>query len=130
VIEFGSKLSSDLSGLDKYEAAIKQQVLRVGAAGMAVVIYDEARLQAEKHKKTGLLQRAIYRVYSPERSDDASKMYRVSWNRKEAPHGHLIEFGTANAPAYPFLRPAFGKIHEAVANGLARMSEKLNTLRT
>lgn len=32
-----------------------------------------------------------------------------------APHAHLVEFGTVNMPAEPFLRPAFeAKKHEAV----------------
>jgi len=129
VIDIEAKLTSDLSDLDKYEEKIKQQVLRAGAAGMALVIHDEARLQAEKHKKSGLLQSAIYRVYSPERSDDSSRMYRVSWNRKKAPHGHLIEFGTSSAPAYPFIRPAFGKIHEAIEKGREWMRQKLASLK-
>jgi HK97 gp10 family phage protein len=51
--------------------------------------------------------------------------YRVSWNKKKAPHGHLIEFGTSRTPAYPFIRPAFDHIGRAIKAGQERMSERL-----
>jgi HK97 gp10 family phage protein len=100
-------------------------VLFSGVAAMAKVTYDEVRLNTEKNKKTGLLQSAIYRVYSPEKSTDDQKTYRVSWNKKKAPHGHLIEFGTSRAPAFPFVRPAFDHIQAAIDAGRARMAQRL-----
>lgn len=124
--------------LDNYEAAIRQQVVRAGVARMSEVFYDEAKLNASKLTKTEdrrrrpghvRIQDAIYRVYSPERSTGAVKTYRVSWNKKKAPHGHLLEFGTAKAPAYPFLTPAYSKVHEAIREGRHRMAEKLAQLR-
>lgn len=127
MIKTSSKLTGNLLGdLNKFEKNIQDKVLFAGAAGMAVVIYDEARINAEKTKKTGQLQDAIYRVYSEEKSGDNRKTYRVSWNKKKAPHGHLIEYGTSRAPAYPFIRPAFDKIQAAIKNGKDRMKEKLS----
>jgi HK97 gp10 family phage protein len=120
------KLAGDLEGsLDRFEKAVQEKVLFSGVAAMAQVVYDEAKGNAERNKKSGLLHSAIYRVYSPEKSGDAVKTYRVSWNKKKAPHGHLIEFGTSRAPAYPFIRPAFDHIGRAIKAGQERMSERL-----
>ncbi len=120
------KLGGDLEGdLSRFEQDVKDKVLFSGVAAMAQVIYDEARINAERHKKTGLLQSAIYRVYSPEKSGDAVKTYRVSWNKKKAPHGHLIEFGTSRSPAYPFIRPSFDRINDAIKAGQERMTERM-----
>lgn len=129
MIAVETKLSGDLSGdLDKFTKDVRDKVLFSGVAAMASVIYEAARTNAEANKKTGLLQGSIYRVYSPEKSTAESKMYRISWNKRTAPHGHLIEFGTSRAPAYPFMRPAFDRINEAIAAGKARMAESIDQL--
>lgn len=107
---------------------VQQEVALEGVASMAKVVYDEARLNAERNKKSGLLQSAIYRAYSPEKSGDNLKTYRISWNKRKAPHGHLIEFGTAKSPAYPFLRPSLSKVPAAIEAGKARMAAKLAEL--
>lgn len=129
MIAVETKLSGDLSGdLDKFTKDVRDKVLFSGVAAMAKVIYDAAKDNAQANKKTGLLQGSIYRVYSPEKSTDESKMYRISWNKRTAPHGHLIEFGTSRAPAYPFMRPAFDRVNEAIAAGKARMAESMDQL--
>lgn len=115
-------------GLDKLEERIKQQVIRAAASKMSAVIADEVRSNAERHRKTGTLVNSIYRVYSPERSDDQVKTYRVSWNKRKAQHGHLLEYGTSRAPAYPFVRPAVSKLPDAIQAGLRRMAERLREL--
>lgn len=112
-----------------YAGKIGTEVAIEGAAGMAVVIYDEVKANAGRNKKSGLLEGAIYRVYSPEKSSPTSKLYRVSWNKKKAPHGHLIEFGTSTAPAYPFLRPALSRVPDAITAGQARMAKKLDQMK-
>lgn len=129
MIGVNTKLSGDLSGsLDKFAKDVREKVLFSGVAAMASVIYEAARTNAQANKKTGLLQDSIYRVYSPEKSNDESKMYRISWNKKKAPHGHLLEYGTSRAPAYPFMRPAFDRVNEAIAAGKARMAESMGAL--
>ena len=129
MIGVNTKLSGDLSGsLDKFAKDVREKVLFSGVAAMASVIYEAARTNAQANKKTGLLQDSIYRVYSPEKSGDESKLYRISWNKKAAPHGHLIEFGTSRAPAYPFMRPAFDRVDEAIKAGKARMAESMGAL--
>lgn len=124
-----SKLNGDFEiDLTKFEKSITDKVLFSGAATMGRVIYDEVKLNASPPRlgrKTGNLQDAIYWVYSPERSTDTKKTYRISWNKSKAPHGHLIEFGTSRAPAHPFLRPAFSRIDEAIKLGKERMAKRL-----
>jgi len=114
--------------LEAYGESVKGEVAIEGAAGMAKVIYDEARLNASRHHKSGLLESAIYRVYAPEKSKNGIQLYRVSWNHMKAPHGHLIEFGTSRAPAYPFIRPSAARIPDAIEQGKARMQIKLSEL--
>lgn len=124
-----AKLTGDLDGaLARFARKVQDQVLFEGAAGMAEVLYDEVKLNASPPRlgrKTGNLEASIYRKYSPELSDDTKKTYRISWNKGKAPHGYLIEFGTARAPAYPFVRPAFDRIQDAIAIGKQRMAAKL-----
>lgn len=121
-----AKLNGDMElDLSRFEQKVKDVVLFSGVAAMAKAQYDEVKANAAKNKKTGLLGDSVYRVYSPEKSNDSQKTYRISWNKKKAPHGHLIEFGTSRAPAYPFVRPAFDHIREAIKAGQDRMKQRL-----
>jgi HK97 gp10 family phage protein len=135
MIVVDTRFKGDLSGaLAKYHKKIEDGVVLSGVAASARVIYDEVKLNvsgAREHPKigTGNLDKAIYRSYIEARSSETKKVYRISWDRRIAPHGHLIEFGTAKNPAYPFIRPAFdAKINDAIAAGIARMGEKLHEL--
>ncbi|WP_050808629.1 HK97-gp10 family putative phage morphogenesis protein [Collimonas fungivorans] len=123
------KLNEDFSAdLGKFEKNIQDKVLFSGAAAMATVIYDEVLLNASPPRMgrvTGNLESSIYRVYSPERSSETQKTYRISWNKKKAPHGHLLEFGTSHAAAKPFLRPAFDKVDQAIEAGKQNMKKRL-----
>lgn len=127
--------SIDLSQLDElnqklaqYGQYIKDEVAISGAAAMANVMYREVQHNAMRNKKSGLLVSAVYRKLSHEQSGETVKLYRISWNKRKAPHGHLIEFGTVRAPAYPFLRPALSQSQAAIDAGRARMAEKLADL--
>jgi HK97 gp10 family phage protein len=123
------KLSGDLeAALDRLAAKVQDKVIMAGTAAAAKVIYDEVKLNVTPPRlgiKTGNLSESIYRVYSPEKSGEARKTYRISWNKTKAPHGHLIEFGTSRAPAHPFIRPAFDHIKEAMAAGMERMAKEM-----
>lgn len=127
-----AKLKGDIDArLVALEKAVQEKVLISGVASMAKVIYEEVQLNASPPKlgrKTGNLLAAIYRVFSPELSTDARKTYRISWNHRKAPHGHLLEFGTKRAPAYPFLRPSFARIGAAIQAGQERMRERLKEI--
>jgi HK97 gp10 family phage protein len=126
-MEIQANFTDDIeAGLAKFEAELVPKVLRAGAGAMSYVFHTEARLNAFPHIKTGTLYNAIYQVYADNLSDATKQVYRISWNRTKAPHGHLIEFGTSRAPAYPFMRPAFDHVGEAIAAGLTRMAEKMS----
>ena len=119
-----SKLTGDVShGLDKLAEKVQEKVLFSGVAAMAKVIYEAVLPNVPV--KSGLLKSAIYRVYSPERSTGQRKTYRVSWNKKKAPHGHLVENGTSRMPAHPFIRPAFDHVNEAIRQGKASMENEM-----
>jgi len=125
-----TKLTGDLSGaLAKFERAVQEKVLISGAAAMAKVLYDQVKLNTlppNLYRRTGNLHDSIYRVYAEDRSSETSKSYQISWNKRTAPHGHLLEFGTSRAPAHPFIRPAFDYVGEAIKAGQARMAQRLN----
>lgn len=96
---------------------------------MAKLLYEEVKLNASPPrmgKKTGNLEKSIYRFYIPEKSGEAVKTYKITYNHAIAPHGHLLEFGTSRAPAHPFVRPAFSRVGDAIAAGKARMAERLS----
>jgi HK97 gp10 family phage protein len=122
-----SQLGGLQAKLNAFKESVKTEVAFSGVAAMATVIYDEAKINAPV--KSGTLRDAIYRVYSPEKSSDTLKLYRISWNKKKAPHGHLVEFGTSRAPAHPFLRPAASRIVDAIRAGQERMAQKLGEIK-
>lgn len=124
MVEIKLTMKSDITqGLDRVKNKVREKVLLSGAASMAKVIYDEAKLNAKRNLKTGTLHNAIYRVYAKDKSTDNKVTYEISWNKTIAPHGHLIEFGTSRAPAYPFIRPAFDHINQAMQTGQQRMQD-------
>jgi hypothetical protein len=141
VVELEFKLSGDVAAsIDKFEARIKQQALLSGAAAMARVVYAEVKQRAPTLGKphwfygtharyllpVDALKNAIYRVYAFDKSDDARKVYKLSWNHKKAPHGFMVEYGTSTAPAHPFLRPGFdASIKQAIEAGNDRIRERL-----
>lgn len=139
-----SQLAQLRDKLKQFGRVIQEEVAIEGVAAMAKVIYDEAKVNApesaaehwfygRQFKKTGkkylfqpgTLKRAIYRVYSPEKSGLTVKTYRVSWNHKKAPYGFMVEFGTSRAAAHPFLRPSLSRMGDAITAGKTRMAEKL-----
>ncbi|MDN2699267.1 hypothetical protein O0882_23395 [Janthinobacterium sp. SUN073] len=121
--------ASALSGLAEkvkaYSERVQSEVAFAGAAAMATVIYQGARGNAERNRKSGLLLSAIYRVYAEDDSSATLKTYHVSWNKKRAPHGYQIEFGNSRSPAFPFLRPAMALAGDAIIAGNDRMAERL-----
>lgn len=136
-----AKLDGNLDlDLTKFEKVVREKVLFSGAATMAKVLYEEAHarvpVSAEAHYfhgrsgqkylfNPGNLKKSIYWVHSKDRTTDDRKTYQVSWNHTKAPYGYMVEFGTVNAAAHPFLRPAFSKINEAIAAGKVRMAQRL-----
>lgn len=123
---------------------LKAEAALDGAAAMAKVIYDEARIHAPISEKAhffygrnsratgnrylfepGTLRDAIYRVYSPEKSGGTLKLYRVSWNHLKVPYGHMVEFGTSRAVAHPFIGAASASIPDAIRAGQAKIGQRV-----
>jgi len=136
MVEIETKLKGDLSaGLDGFFDDIKGKILLSGVAAMARVIYNEVKLNTSGVRKggpgdppgqvTGTLNKAIYRVYAESDSTDDRKIYRVSVNKRTAPHWHLVEFGTSRMAARPYIRPAFDRVPEAIVIGMRRMRERI-----
>lgn len=152
------------SRLDGLAEVAKEHLPRSMAVAAGTVFRDEAKARAPvfdgstalkgganttKPPLPGLLREAIYLAYSDRRSYPGRATYSVAWNAKEAPHGHLLEFGHWRynvihggypketklaepkwVPAYPFLRPAYGAvgaiaIQAALDRGEQRLGEVL-----
>ena len=142
MVNLETKLTGDITeGLDRFAKKVQNQIALSGVAAMAGVIYDEVKLNTSGARKTGPgsppgtltgnLDASIYRVYAKDKSGDQGQVYRVSWRHTGSAkgggnHGHLLEFGTIRAPAYPFLRPALSKINDAIRAGQDRMRARLS----
>jgi hypothetical protein len=67
---------------------------RPAAQVAAQVLYDEVLRNVRRlGTVTGNLARSVYQVYSQDNSADGRAVYHISWNRRKAPHGGLVEFG-------------------------------------
>lgn len=99
----GTKASVDLSsvfrGFDKLGSPQLQESLsRTMAVAGAREFRDEAKRQVHTGEGSrsiapGTLRAAIYVAFRDAESEGGFAKYRVSWNTRKAPHGHLVEFG-------------------------------------
>lgn len=132
------------ASLDRLEAGMKEHVVRSAARAGALVFYEEARLRApvyagspRKGVKPGQLRDAIYHAFADDKSGEAVKIYRISWNPKKAPHAHLIEYGhwivqrvngqkvrKGRVPAIPFIRGSFDRANDAMRAMQERAAER------
>lgn len=76
-------------GLEKLGEHV-YDVSRAMGAAVGIAMRNEAKQQAPK--KSGKLASAVYVAFDDD-STSTKIVYSVSWNRKKAPHGHLLEFG-------------------------------------
>lgn len=103
-IEGKVDMSDVMSGMDVLSMEIKTHLARSMAVAGGKVLRDEAKLRVAV--KSGRLRDSIYLAYREKESVGPKVVYSVTWNSRNAPHGHLVEFGTYVAAAHPFLRPA------------------------
>lgn len=148
--------SMDTTGLNQWLdelAAEANAAVRPAAQAGAQVLYDEVKRNVGRLKrKTGNLERSIYQAFSPDNSGDGKVTYHVSWNRKKAPHGHLVEFGhlqryevsfdpntkrftthkdrplpvPKQIAAKPFVRPAMAKFPQALEAAKEELFKRLD----
>jgi hypothetical protein len=129
-------LTFDGSGWQEALSRLSGDNLTSIARSMAVAGGQFLRDEAKHYcpVQTGRLRDSIYLAFKDAISTDAQVVYSVSWNSREAPHGHLIEFGHFNSgggwtAAQPFLRPAYDHTPQAmeamIRRGRERVSEVL-----
>jgi len=147
-------LAGFLGQIDEMDGQLTSAIRPAAQAG-AQVLYDEVKRNVRKLKRhTGNLDSAIYQVFSKSQSNDLHSTYHVSWNRRKAPHGHLVEFGHLQryevsydpqtkrftthkdrplptpklVAAKPFLRPAMAKFPAAMEAAKAVILKKMEQL--
>lgn len=145
MIDVKTELSGDLlASIDKFEQAVKTNILRNGTQAAAQVFYDEAKARCPvspkghwfygTHQKywfeAGTLRDSIYQVYAKDSSGDDKQTYDVSWNHSKAPYGFMVEYGTSSAPAHSFMRPAYDAGKGSAGDAaIERMQNKMNALK-
>lgn len=97
--KFDMDLSSVLAAFDVLDGPFKESLARKMLVEGGVLLRDQATANAlipdnkESAERRGVLAAAMYLVFNKEESTQTLFTYKVSWNAKQAPHGHLIEFG-------------------------------------
>jgi hypothetical protein len=88
-------IDTKAGAFDAFINSLEEQVdaaVRPAAQAGAEVLYRSA-LRRLKGRKTGNLERAVYQAFEDQKSGKLRALYRISWNPRKAPHGHLVEFG-------------------------------------
>lgn len=89
--------------------------------GAALLFRDEARRRAPV--RSGRLRRAIFADFGDPVKPNVivGVQYFLHGKRQiaMAPHAHLVEFGTRNSPARPFMRPAVTASKDRMSNAIA-----------
>lgn len=99
-------------GLDALVAEADDAARPAAQAG-AQVLYDQVKANVARLRRvTGNLDRSIYQAFADAESGKGRAVYRISWNKKTAPHGYLVEFG--HLQRYEMARDARGRIFPMV----------------
>ena len=125
MIRASINLANTFARLDNIAVAAKAGAREAAQAG-AQVFYEEMRARVpvsdvahyfygRDSRKTGVryffspgnLRDSIYQYRLRYDDDGGRSTYVISWNRRKAPYGHMVEFGTSKAAAHPFLRPTY-----------------------
>lgn len=106
-------------------ADLTRTALKAGVRDAAKIVRDDARVR--NPDDTGLTERAIYYKGVKKESNDHQQTFIVGVKTRgslKAPYWRHVEFGTAEQPARPFLRPAFeankSKLVEAISSRLSK----------
>lgn len=127
------EVTSEITGLkdlaknvDKLSKSFAKSTLRTALRNAAAPVRKEARAQAPR--ETGRLRRNIKSKATVKRSGYGYADVGVT---TEAFYGNLIETGTSQQPARPFLRPALtkgnqnGAIQDGFINALNKTIERV-----
>jgi hypothetical protein len=111
-VSFRIELKAADLGLDVL-AAEALAAARPAAQAGAQVLYDQVKANVGRlGRKTGNLAASIYQAYNEGQSGDGRASYSVSWNKKKAPHGYLVEFG--HLQRYEIARDPLGRMFPMV----------------
>lgn len=92
-MSFSIALNSVDLGLDEIDAEALAAARPAAQAG-AQVLYDAVKANVSRLRRvTGNLASSIYQAHVDGEERPGHSSYRVSWNKKKAPHGYLVEFG-------------------------------------
>lgn len=125
------------------KVATKVAVSATGAAARVIKKKAVTNITSNPSIDTGSLRASVITKKVPKSQAQVTSEHIVTvrgrgkpYNKKgqkinRAPHAHLVEFGTVNMPAEPFLRPAFdnGKTEalnamvDRLATGIAKASK-------
>lgn len=81
------------------DGPVKESLMRRMLVEGGVLLRDAAKSNAmmaankQNEPVRGVLAKSIYLVYDKEAEQPNVFTYKISWNARRAPHGHLIEFG-------------------------------------
>lgn len=93
-VEIRANTTAINAQLDGMLADIEAAALPAAQAGAEVLRAQVvSNVDALTHVKTGKLRNAIYAVLRDREVRPGFAKFRVSWDRRKAPHGHLVEFG-------------------------------------
>jgi len=95
------------------DAAQEKVVLQAARAGGAV-IRNAAKENApyDDSRTSGTHLRDAIKVKKIRKTGQFTAGVTVGVKSKDAPHGHLVEYGTVNHKAYPFFVPAYLAVKE------------------
>ena len=113
------------SKLKQLSDSLKGKAMSNNLLKQAQMIADDARDRAPLGP-TGNLKRSLHARLL----DDKLRFPKVAIaavDRRIAPHGGLVEFGTSRAPAHPYFRPAVdahaNKVLSNIKNGAKKLIE-------
>lgn len=119
---------------------LQQKALHGMVQAAATVVRDEAVRRApvyvgkvgKRHPRPGTLKAAIYQTRLPSECTPTVEVWKVSVHRKgrgAAWYAHMVEYGTVNMAARPFMRPAFeARKADAVEAMRAHLAQRLPAL--
>lgn len=99
-------------GLEQLDAQALAAARPAAQAG-AQVLYDAVKSNVSRlGRVTGNLAASIYQAHIDSEERPGHSAYRISWNKKKAPHGYLVEFGYLQR--YEMARDARGRFFPMV----------------
>jgi HK97 gp10 family phage protein len=105
--------------IDEVRSSLEPKQIESILLGGARVMRDDMKRRVKK--RSGRLYKAIKAKVGKRRGKEWASAF-AAVDRKIAPHAHLVENGTVNAPAHPYFRPSIistrGPVLETVTTGL------------